>query len=853
MDVTQLLEPVLTHGIRNTNFFNGRVLTAEDLRTEQEANRAQHRQLARALGEGVAYGLEVTRADPQDGVPVLRIMAGLGFNRDGDAVALRQTVGVRLVSKEADVPPQAGLFTVCVPPARAIELTNVGLYVLTVRPASALSPERAPMTELDSEGIAAGCGSRWAVEGVRFAVAPLPLAPAGETPTPLASELGTLVGQVEADVELVRRGGASDTPQVRSRLRRNLSLLRNGAAYICFGADTEAARRAGSLPTGPSFPLPASGAVEGMRERGELASCELPLALFNLSKRGIEWVDTWAVRRPVVPALQAGTLGVLPGARAEAEALSMVLQFQQHVAEWIASDASTSELKLLNATEIFRFLPPVGLLPLPQPPQVRGFDQTTFFQGIASGVPIRSSGSTLRRLLADALLHAPLDLASDAAVQLWRVVDDAGQPAPTSPPYVVFTTRHGFEPRVHVQGAQPEVLQNGAELRSDVLARGIHVEYGQAIDPLAATSAACFVTVDLPFPGNEADRAVFGNALIGFQPVVLAGRVEADGLGGLSWFPDPATAALLRRGLPLPARRRTARPFSEEWEVFDPTGSPASTWGYTDEELVEQLSPGAGAGLPTADGLGSVAVSKRRVQENAFAVELGASVPSYGGNTPRALGLVFNFLDARNYHVLICRYHWVPVGFSGAFARTSVQLMRVLNGQPLVLRILDLVGAGSSTPRDIGLAIKQQGSSLLFSARATLYSGFEAGPVTFAVTGAPARLEAEAGVGLMTRYTAPVQFTRLEVIYPDAAGKAVLVPPLESQRTLARLTLKRNFLQGGATEDPALPSSQLSRATATSQTDFERWFWLVNPPTVYGYGYGYGYGYAGAGIGAGLI
>jgi hypothetical protein len=33
VDVAQLLEPVLTGGIKDTYFFNGRILTADDLRT----------------------------------------------------------------------------------------------------------------------------------------------------------------------------------------------------------------------------------------------------------------------------------------------------------------------------------------------------------------------------------------------------------------------------------------------------------------------------------------------------------------------------------------------------------------------------------------------------------------------------------------------------------------------------------------------------------------------------------------------------------------------------------------------------------------------------------------------------
>jgi hypothetical protein len=53
-----LLESILDQGIRNTNFFNGRILTADDLRTEQDANRQQHEQLGQAIGAGIVNGLD---------------------------------------------------------------------------------------------------------------------------------------------------------------------------------------------------------------------------------------------------------------------------------------------------------------------------------------------------------------------------------------------------------------------------------------------------------------------------------------------------------------------------------------------------------------------------------------------------------------------------------------------------------------------------------------------------------------------------------------------------------------------------------------------------------------------------
>ncbi|HEU0052900.1 MAG TPA: hypothetical protein VFQ39_06970 [Longimicrobium sp.] len=452
VNATELLEPVLGDGIRLTNFFNGRILTAEDLRTDQQANRAQHRQLARALGEGVAHGLEVSASTSSGGTPALSILPGLAFNRDGDAVALGRAVELRLVPAAEAANAEAGLFAVCRQTGEELELTNVGLYVLTVSPASGLSGERAPMAEFGSEGVAGGCASRWAVEGARFSVAPLPLAPAGETPTPLAEELAALVEDVEENVELVLRGGASDTPAVRTALDRALSKLRSGAAYLCFGADRLASQRANPFAgtTSVLFPGPTYGAVDGMRERGEVKSCEAPLALFYLGKRGVEWVDAWAVRRPLVPALGPGSLSVLFDRRRRAEALAMVLQFQAQAAELSASSLTTAQLTLIEAKQRFRFLPPVGVVPLREGGAGRGFAHAVFFKELSLGAPQTLSGAKLSRVVEEALPLAPVDLSSAAnQVLLWRVRDNlpvAGQPAP--PPYAVFVTREAQGPRV---------------------------------------------------------------------------------------------------------------------------------------------------------------------------------------------------------------------------------------------------------------------------------------------------------------------------------------------------------------------------------------------------------------------
>jgi hypothetical protein len=433
MDITELLEPVLTNGIRVNNFFNGRVLTAEDLRAEQQANRAQHRQFALAIGEGVVHGLEVSSGTADDGTPLLRITPGLALNRDGDAVALGRRADVRLVAAEEAAASEAGLFAVCQPPTRALDLTNVGLYVLSASPASALSSERAPAAELGAEGIASRCASRWTQEGARFSVAPLPLASAGETPTALAAELADIAEDVEEDVERVLRGGASDTPEV---LRRNLSRLRNGAAYLCFGADTEAARRIASLPISAGLPFASYGAVDGMRERKELTSCEVPLALFYFSMRGIEWVDAWAVRRTVAPGWIGGTLWPTSTQQAVVRGY-MFLQFRDSVADLV--HRGVQPLATVRARDWFHYLPPAGFLPVAGVRGSQGFDYATFFQGMTSPNPTFIAGARLEALLLASLRYPPINVQSSEMVWRYFVHENVSNPLQQ---YLVFANGH---------------------------------------------------------------------------------------------------------------------------------------------------------------------------------------------------------------------------------------------------------------------------------------------------------------------------------------------------------------------------------------------------------------------------
>src|SRR6185369_7493917 len=102
--MTELLRPILEGCIRSTNFFNGRLLSGEDMSAEQAAISERFCRLGQAVGAGVAYGLQVEvkkaaagEARDEKTSPVLTIKPGLAVNRCGQAVKLANPVDVALV------------------------------------------------------------------------------------------------------------------------------------------------------------------------------------------------------------------------------------------------------------------------------------------------------------------------------------------------------------------------------------------------------------------------------------------------------------------------------------------------------------------------------------------------------------------------------------------------------------------------------------------------------------------------------------------------------------------------------------------------------------------------------------
>jgi hypothetical protein len=415
MTTTELLAPLLEAGIRHTNFFNGRLLTAEDLRADQAAERAKRGQLGRLFGRGVAHGLMVT---PVPGAaataPLVRVEPGLALDGLGQVIELPLPADIRLVQSSAAPPTDGGLFEVCVPPMATAALpSGVGAYILTISGVSGFQG-RAPAAGLAANTLPGGaCGSRWAVEGVCFRLVPLPF-----------SDIGLPAGNA---ADLARR----NDPEGRA-------LFRSVLASVCLGlAPLEAALAAQPAAAGSAGGE--VGALATLAGAGALGDCEVPLALLVWRGDGLEPPDPWAVRRGLDVAEADSAHGRATGATMRRLGLAAMLHFQFRTAE-------QPSLLMFPARKNFVALPPVGTLP-------PGSNWQVFLghNGPATATPASPAmlGAALRAGLdlPSALLHPP---AASGRVE-------------NAPPYEVldggngcgFVFRRMTSPRLRVIVANP--------------------------------------------------------------------------------------------------------------------------------------------------------------------------------------------------------------------------------------------------------------------------------------------------------------------------------------------------------------------------------------------------------------
>lgn len=403
MVARNLNEPILDAPLRHVNFFNGRLLSAEALSQQQTTDQDARRQLGQLIGYGVAHGLQVTETIGESTAqhPVITIQSGLAINRDGDTLWLNDALNISLVRPQPDDDePETVGFDSCVPPEAGAYVAGAGAYILTISPVE-VDEGRAQVSGLGSN--IAACNTKTHARGVMFRLIGVEL-----EPTTLA----------------------------------NPGTLRNRLAYRCYGMGSASYRDFINQPF--STPVTSYGLLDELRPN-QLKNCEVPLALFYwTSTGGLQFLDMWSVRRRIISPTVDNRFPLLTGDRRRAEGEAMYLQFADHLDALRKNSANPTTIRIRDH---FRYLPPVGIIPLSNGRWPVGFMQNTFFTDVTVREPMFVEGARVSRLIHASWDYPPLDLNSGVMVWLYRVRENAQAIADlptleTPQPYLIYATGH---------------------------------------------------------------------------------------------------------------------------------------------------------------------------------------------------------------------------------------------------------------------------------------------------------------------------------------------------------------------------------------------------------------------------
>ena len=208
MSALHLEEPAVA-GPGSPNFFNGRLLTGEDLAAEQAFGRAADEALARLHGPGVGHGLDVVLDDTgANGVPAVRVAAGAAVTGAGTLLALDTSVRLEL---RRTPPPQGtapSAFAQCTP-AGPVHAGQAQLHLLTIGPAAPAALGRARIVGLGDEP--APCAVDRLAPAVRFRLRPFAVALPSGVATRLRNHVAALLlgdlGEASAPLATAPRTG----------------------------------------------------------------------------------------------------------------------------------------------------------------------------------------------------------------------------------------------------------------------------------------------------------------------------------------------------------------------------------------------------------------------------------------------------------------------------------------------------------------------------------------------------------------------------------------------------------------------------------------------------------------------
>lgn len=430
MSFKALLEPITEDGIKNTNYFEGRLLTGKDLTEQETANKRHRQQLGQILGHGVVEGLEVSIENVGAGAddPIVRINKGMAITLDGEVIELPlEYVDIQLSRSFDTLDPNLTGFKNCTNlPSETLVPSGSGLYILVMSPASSYR-EYAPKSGLQQNGIARECGRAYVVEGVQFRLVKF-----DPTAMPDISE---------ETRDLLNDEYLSVSNPVDSSDIKGLSMMRNLVAHVCFGTDGIA-----SSAKDPSFinkPTTNLGldALLGLDEG--LASCDTPLALFYWNTEGIVFIDNWAVKRKSSHRDIVGYSVPSFTRHSYSRADESRLQFQQQL-EYLQNNVE--DLSEFYVKEYFRYLPPVGYMPIQVDDVSDGFDEKKFFDDLTIRNPVYVEAAGLVPITQVAMTYWPIDLISEELIWLYRTRENAQEAdnnsEDTIQEYIIFSSGH---------------------------------------------------------------------------------------------------------------------------------------------------------------------------------------------------------------------------------------------------------------------------------------------------------------------------------------------------------------------------------------------------------------------------
>ena len=371
MDV-RLLDGVFS-STQYPHFFNGRILTATDLKQDRDIHLSRSQYLGQALGDGIVDGLYVTQIDEKLHLQVGR---GLAVNRMGDVLHLSNEVILDLTPSQPQISPQDTVFTnESEPRQSAKKLAAFYLLALTY---SDTSPS---------------------VKQIQTKAQPM----GGQSITTHYYEEKHLQFKLIALDELFHPG-EQEPKKFRHRL-----------AMACFGIGDWKKYLAKISNVSPEVNL-----VDTLRHHQltPLANQDIPIAVLHIQAENIQFVDCWAVRRLCVPQVDMNSpLAGLIATQDKSGAIEHFLQFQEQL-ENIAQTKKPNDLNRINARDHFDWLPAAGIIPS----SVYQIDRFFSGQSIINSDDLKDQpldASTVKQLMAESCNAGPIKLETDA-IEIYR-------------------------------------------------------------------------------------------------------------------------------------------------------------------------------------------------------------------------------------------------------------------------------------------------------------------------------------------------------------------------------------------------------------------------------------------------